>query len=119
MALQDVQLLDRPFGSRSIRGDPTGSRFFDKVRRYPLHNAYQIEDDDCLDFIAVVEKRSPLPVYVQVWDRELAKHEDTLLKNFEERRTATVKLRRLQSAFRDALFQTYSGRCVVSGCQVP
>ena len=125
VALRNVQLLDRPFGFRAFAGDPTGSRFLDQVEPNRAHNAYLIEDEDYPGFIAVVEERSvPLPdevqdEYVQGWDRELAKHKDALLKNLEMRRTATLKARPLQRAFRDALFQTYSGRCVVSGCKVP
>ena len=125
VALRDVQLLGRPFGFRTFAGDPTGSRLLDQVDRNRGHNAYLIEDKDYSDFIAVVEERSlPLPddvqgEHVRDWDLELAKYDDTLLKNFELRRMATLKARPLQRAFRDVLFQTYSGRCIVSGCKVP
>ena len=125
VALRDVRLLDRHFGFRTFGDDPTGSRFLDQVDRNRAHNAYLIGDADYRDFIAVVEERSvPLPdevqdEYVQGWDRELVKHKDALLKSLEERRTATLKARPLQRGFRDALFRTYSGRCVVSGCTVP
>lgn len=125
VALRDVQLLDRPFGFRTFGDDPTGSGFLDQVDRNRVHNAYLIVEEDYPDFIAVVEERSvPLPdeiqdEYVHGWDRELVKHKDSLLKSLEERRTATLKARPLQRAFRDALFRTYSGRCVVSGCTVP
>ena len=125
VALRDVQLLGHPFGFCDFAGDPTGSRLLDQVNRNRAHNAYLIEDKDYPDFIAVVEDRSvPLSDDVQGehgrdWDRELAKYDDTLLKNLELRRTATLKARPLQRAFRDALFQTYLDRCVVSGCMVP
>ena len=125
VALRGVQLLDRPFGFRDFAGDPTGSRLLDQVDRNRAHNAYLIEDEDYPDFIAVVKERSvPLSEdvqdeYVQGWDRALAKYKDTLLKDLESRRTATLKARPLQGAFRDALFDAYSGSCVVSGCRVP
>ena len=125
VALRDVQLLGRPFGFRTFGDDPTGSGFLDQVERNRGHNSYLIEDKDYPDFIAVVEDRSvPLPDDVQGehgrdWDRELAKFDDTLLKSLELRRTATLKARPLQRAFREALFRTNSDRCVVSGCMVP
>lgn len=125
VALRDVQLLDRPFGFRTFGDDPTGSGFLDQVDRNRAHNAYLIEDECYPEFIAVVEEHSvPLPdevqdEYVQGWDRELARHKDALLKSLEERRMARLKARPLQRAFREALLQTYSGRCVVSGCTVP
>ncbi|MYH57973.1 MAG: hypothetical protein F4145_08260 [Boseongicola sp. SB0675_bin_26] len=125
VALLDVQLLDRPFGFRNFAGDPTGSRFLDQVDRNRAHNAYLIEDEDYPEFIAVVKERNvPLSEevqdeHVQDWDRALAKYKDTLLKDLETRRAATLKVRPLQSAFRNALFETYSERCVVSGCKVP
>ena len=125
VALRDVQLLGRSFGFHSFAGDPTGSGLLDQVYRNRAHNSYLIEDKDYPDFIAVVEERSaPLPddvqdAYGRDWDRELGKHKDALLKCLEERRTATLKARPLQRAFRDALFRTYSDRCVVSGCTVP
>lgn len=120
VALRNVQLLGRPFGD-----DPTGSGYLDQLDRNRAHNAYLIEDEDYLEFVAVVEERGvPLPdevqdEFVKGWDRELARHKCALLKSLEERRIARLKSRPLQRAFRDVLFQTYSGRCVVSGCTVP
>ncbi|MDE0347725.1 MAG: HNH endonuclease signature motif containing protein [Boseongicola sp.] len=125
VVLRNVQLLDRPFGFRSFACDSTGSRILDQVDRNRAHNAYLIEDEDYPEFIAVVKERNaPLPndvqdEHVQGWDRELAKYKDTLLKNLEIRRMATLKARSLQGSFRDALIRAYSGRCVVSGCKVP
>ena len=125
VALRNVKLLDRPFGFRKFAGAPAGSRLLDQVDKNRAHNAYLIEDEDYPDFIAVVRERSvPLSEgvqdeYVQGWGRELAKYKDALLKDLEIRRTATLKARPFQGAFRDALFDAYSGRCVVSGCKVP
>lgn len=125
VALKDVRLLDRPFGFRDFDGEPTGTRILDEVDRNRAHNAYLIEDGDYQDFVAVVQERGVPPSedvqdeYVHGWDHELTRRKDELLENLELRRTATLKARPLQGAFRDALFHAYSGRCVVSGCNVP
>ncbi len=123
--LQNVSLLARPFGLRVLGDDPTGSRLLDEVRRSRHHDAYLIEDEDYPDFIKIVETRNaPLPDeiqdrYLQGWEREIHRHNKALLQGLAERCTATVKPRPMQGAFRDALFDLYAGRCVVTGCAVP
>lgn len=123
--LRDIVLLERPFGLRVLGDGPTGSRLLDEVRRSRHHDAYLIEDDDYPDFLKVMKARNaPLPDevqdrYVKGWEREIARHQQALLDGLAKRCSATVKPRPMQGAFRDALFDLYSGRCVVTGCQVP
>ncbi|WP_425044644.1 HNH endonuclease [Primorskyibacter sp. S87] len=55
VSLQDIDVLDRPFGFKDIGMEPSGSRLFDFLKTYRQRTTYLIEDNDYPDFIGLVD----------------------------------------------------------------
>lgn len=137
ITLSDVALVSSPFGfdrfkKHPVNGHVTGTRLLDYKSIYRGTDAYLIEDDEVSDFLDIVEtlgggvssdrisdaEMIPAPSQEFSWADEIKKHKDEIQSDLTERRLNWQKVRPDQGKFRDALFDLYGGKCLLTPCTV-
>lgn len=130
VTLRDVEIVPRHLGYKTLPMNDanrieSGSRLVDYTYTQTGYAVYFIEDDDYPDFMSLVERRGWNMLEEDVvsgeftWRSEIKKHENEILANLTERRLSSQKLRPVQGAFRDNLFDLYGGKCLLTQCAVP
>lgn len=137
ITLSDVALVASPFGfdrfkERPDNGHDTGTRLLDYKSISRGTDAYLIEDDEVSNFLDIVEtfgggvssdgksEAEMIPVTPQkfFWADEIENNKDEILSDLTERRLNWQKVRPVQGKFRDALFDLYGGKCLLTTCAV-
>lgn len=135
--LSNVAHVASPFGFDNFKEHPdnghvTGTRLLDYKSINRGTGAYLIEDDEVSNFLEIVERYgggiSPdgatsgeeegAPTTRFSWADEIKTHKDEILSDLTERRLNWQKMRPVQGKFRDALFELYSGQCLLTPCTV-
>lgn len=125
IALDQVERLPRPFGFRDLGDGPTSSGLLNRVHGHRKHQAYLFDVVEYADFLKIVEEHgTPLADDIRFsgeteWGRVIREQKDAILNDLADRRQNWQKVRPVQGQFRDALFDVYGGRCVLTRCSVP
>lgn len=137
ITLSNVALVSSPFGfdkftKRPDNGHVTGTRLLDYKSISRGTNAYLIEDDEISSFLEIVERigdgvvSRKIIVETEVttpsvkfsWADEIKSHKEEILSDLTERRLNWQKVRPVQGRFRDALFDLYHRKCLLTRCTV-
>lgn len=129
VTLKDVEIIPRHLGYKTLPVNDanrivSGSRLVDYTYTQTGYAVYLIEDVDLPDFMSLVEQRGwSLPKEQEppgsfTWRSHIDSNKEHILSDLTERRLNWQKVRPDQGKFRDALFDLYGGKCLLTQCSV-